>query len=86
MNIRGCFLRSCGLPPSALRSAHVAQKEGYEEGREERCRMELRQTIRDFCGLLSIELTDERNAYSDKLDITRLEALRDQIKQHKAWV
>jgi predicted transposase/invertase (TIGR01784 family) len=59
----------------------LAEKKGLDEG----LTRGLRQTIRDVCDVLGIELTADRNMHLEQLDADGLSALRDQLKASKTW-
>lgn len=62
-----------------------AEKRGREEGRQEGLRQGLIETIDDLCVMLSIELTPERRATLDALDLAGLRALKERIKAQRSW-
>ena len=59
--------------------------QGREEGREEGLVQGLRQAVRDLCEVLSVPLTDERNATLEEADRATLEALVSSLKQLRRW-
>lgn len=63
----------------------LAEEKGIEKGIEQGRATELRQAVRDLCEVLSIALTEENNAQIEQLEVNDLVALRDRIKQTRAW-
>jgi predicted transposase/invertase (TIGR01784 family) len=65
----------------AEQDARGALEKARELGRSE----ELRRSLADLCELLEIEMTDDRRALLALADLSRLETLRDRIKQERRW-
>ncbi len=62
----------------------LAEKRAEERGRRQGL-VEARAALTDLCEVLGIELTAERRAHLDRLDLAGLAALRAQIKEHRTW-
>ena len=56
--------------------------EGKQEGRQEG----LQQSIMDLCEVLGIELTPERRAQIEQLDLAQLHQLRAHLKSTRTWL
>jgi predicted transposase YdaD len=56
--------------------------EGKQEGRQEG----LQQAILDLCEVLSIELTPQRRAQLEQLDLAQLHQLRAHLKSTRTWL
>ncbi len=61
-----------------------AERRGKREGVLEGERV-VRQVILDLCELLGLEVSSERRTRLDSLPLEELDALRQQIKQQRAW-
>lgn len=57
------------------------RKEGHKEGRREG----LLRAVELACELLAIDLTDERRAHLNELDVPRLEALVERLRTERRW-
>jgi predicted transposase YdaD len=60
--------------------------EGKQEGRQEARQEALQQTIMDLCEVLGIELTPERRAHIEQLDLAQLHQLRAHLKSTRTWL
>jgi predicted transposase YdaD len=60
--------------------------EGKQEGRQEGRQETLQQTIMDLCEVLGIELTPERRAQIEQLDLAQLHQLRAHLKSTRTWL
>jgi predicted transposase YdaD len=58
------------------------RQEALQEGRQEA----LQQTIMDLCDVLGIELTPERRAQIERLDLAQLSQLRAHLKSTRTWL
>jgi predicted transposase/invertase (TIGR01784 family) len=63
----------------------VAEKRGKEEGRKEGRGEGLRLGVEALCGVLGIELTDERRRELASLDAAGLTALLVRLQERKSW-
>jgi len=67
----------------------LAEKRGKERGEERGLRLGeergLRQAIHDLCDVLGIPLTDARSAALEAMSLEELDALRQKLKQARAW-
>jgi flagellar biosynthesis/type III secretory pathway protein FliH len=59
----------------------AGEREGEARGKAEG----LRAAVLDLCEVLGLELTEARKAHLAGLDVAGLEALRQHLKQHRAW-
>jgi hypothetical protein len=66
-----------GLAKGTERGLDLGLSQGRKEG--------LRAAVETACDLLDIELTEARKAHLAGLDVAGLEALRQHLKQHRAW-
>jgi hypothetical protein len=67
---------------------NLLQREGYQDldaVKAEGLRDGLHRTIEDLCEVLAIELTPERRAALDAMNVEALEALRERIKRERGW-
>jgi Uma2 family endonuclease len=74
---------------SLARQAAEEGKRKAEEAKrkaEEEAVITAREAIVDLCELLSIEVTPERRAHLDSLDLDGLRTLRATLKTRKAWI
>jgi Uma2 family endonuclease len=67
------------------RAARNAAEE-RERQAEERAVVTAREAIEDLCELLSIEVTPERRAHLESLDLDGLRTLRTTLKTRKTWI
>jgi hypothetical protein len=74
-------IREQGFERGRAEGLERGRAQGLEQGRAET----LRSALIDLCEIFAIELTDARRAYIASLDLPGLEALRVQLKQHRAW-
>ncbi|HRI65972.1 MAG TPA: Rpn family recombination-promoting nuclease/putative transposase [Polyangium sp.] len=63
----------------------LAKNEGLQEGLNQGRRTELVNGIRSLCKVLGIELTDERQADLERLDVNGLTHLRDGLTETRQW-
>ncbi len=63
----------------------LAKNEGLQEGLNQGRRTELVNGIRSLCKVLGIELTDERRADLERLDVNGLTRLRDRLTETRQW-
>ena len=62
-----------------------AKRETATEAKAAGVREGLRAAVVDLCEVLGIEVTEERKARLEALDVAGLEALRLHLKQHRSW-
>jgi predicted transposase YdaD len=62
------------------------KQEGRQEGRQEGKQEGLQQAILDLCEVLSIELTPQRRAQLEQLDLAQLHQLRAHLKSTRTWL
>ncbi len=74
-----------GLALAEKRAEKRGEERGEERGEKRGRLLEARTALADLCEVLGIELTEERHAYLDGLDLPGLSALRAQIKERRAW-
>lgn len=58
----------------------------FAEGKEEGEQKGLQQAVLDLCEVLGIEVTPERKAQIERLDLAGLSALRTHIKSARTWL
>jgi predicted transposase/invertase (TIGR01784 family) len=73
------------LSVAAKRGREEGRKEGREEGRKEGREEGLRQGVEVACGLLGLDLTEERRRELAKLDAAGLAALLARLREQKRW-
>ena len=62
------------------------RQEGVQQGRQEGLQQGLLHAILDLCEVLGIELTAERKAQIEQLDLTQLSQLRTHLKSTRTWL
>jgi predicted transposase YdaD len=60
--------------------------EGKQEGRQEGKQEGLQQAILDLCEVMGIELTPQRRAQLEQLDLAQLHQLRAHLKSTRTWL
>lgn len=74
-------VRAEGAREGEARGVREGEARGLREGKA----AGVREAVEDLCELLGVELTGERRAQVERLDLEGLEALRAHLKLHRGW-
>jgi predicted transposase/invertase (TIGR01784 family) len=74
-----------GLEKGEKLSLEKGEKLGLEKGEKLGLEKGLRNAIQDLCEILGVDLTDERRAQMEQMDLVQLGGLRSHLKETRTW-